>query len=475
MVNGLSGAPSNWDVLCEQLRKRLPPQVSADMLLHRSQANVRFATWDGIDRCGQRLADEVRAVAAAPENASLTRISFIGHSMGGLMARYALGVLFNPSAGTIAGLQPTHFITLATPHFGCDTDGVSAVPFITWSGGLPLLGDQIRGLLQGIAHATGAALLRRTGEHFFLLDGGGAADSAAPVPEAAPEKGRQRQTAFGTADADQPLLYQMTEDVPSKGLYFYSALKAFKTRTAYANTDGDHLVGWANSSLRPLDRLPPLPPEATREARGVVLEDPLPAAWDRDEWRKLQRLMANARSSGNGEPAAAAKLQEYRGSRAYEGPTSHPGQQVGGANGSSSSSSVWQALRNGSSSSSSSGGPNGSSGPQAASGSSDEDWGASADEDWATAAEANTAPEWGAESSAHNNIQVTRKVLNWQGKAVPRHLVEQLSAMERLLRDAGHAGAHSSKQSSPAGKAGGEGPDGAGMAGPQLATSVVGQ
>jgi hypothetical protein len=44
---------------------------------------VRFATWDGIDRCGQRLADEVRAVAAAPENASLTRISFIGHSMGG--------------------------------------------------------------------------------------------------------------------------------------------------------------------------------------------------------------------------------------------------------------------------------------------------------------------------------------------------------------------------------------------------------
>jgi hypothetical protein len=77
--------------------------------------------------------------------------------------------------------------------------------------------------------------------------------------------------------------------------------------------------------------------------------------------------------------------------------------------------------------------------------------------------------------AAHNNIQVTRKVLNWQGKAVPRHLVEQLSAMERLLRDAGHAGAHSSKQSSPAGKAGGEGPDGAGMAGPQLATSVVGQ
>lgn len=36
----------------------------------------------------------------------------------GLISRYALGSLFNPASGTIAGLQPAHFITLATPHFG---------------------------------------------------------------------------------------------------------------------------------------------------------------------------------------------------------------------------------------------------------------------------------------------------------------------------------------------------------------------
>ena len=52
-------------------------------LLCRSTANVRFATWHGIDRCGQRLADEVRSLVAAPENAGLTRISFVAHSMGG--------------------------------------------------------------------------------------------------------------------------------------------------------------------------------------------------------------------------------------------------------------------------------------------------------------------------------------------------------------------------------------------------------
>ena len=35
MVNGLSGAPSNWDYLCEQLQERLPPEIASDLLLHR--------------------------------------------------------------------------------------------------------------------------------------------------------------------------------------------------------------------------------------------------------------------------------------------------------------------------------------------------------------------------------------------------------------------------------------------------------
>lgn len=44
-------------------------------------------------------------------------------------------------------------------------------------------------------------------------------------------------------------------------------------------TGGDHLVGWANSSIRFLHQLPALPAQHTR-ARGVVLEEPFSAAWD---------------------------------------------------------------------------------------------------------------------------------------------------------------------------------------------------
>jgi hypothetical protein len=47
--------------------------------------------------------------------------------MGGLMARYAVGALFNPEKGYVCGLRPCHFVTMATPHCGCDADGVAQV------------------------------------------------------------------------------------------------------------------------------------------------------------------------------------------------------------------------------------------------------------------------------------------------------------------------------------------------------------
>lgn len=53
---------------------------------------VFVQTFDGIDNCGKRLATELReCVEAHPE---LKYISVIGHSMGGLIARHAIGALF---------------------------------------------------------------------------------------------------------------------------------------------------------------------------------------------------------------------------------------------------------------------------------------------------------------------------------------------------------------------------------------------
>ena len=57
-------------------------------------------TYQGIDRCGERLAEEVGAYVQ--QHPALQRISVVGHSMGGLIARYALGdppLLYKLSAG----------------------------------------------------------------------------------------------------------------------------------------------------------------------------------------------------------------------------------------------------------------------------------------------------------------------------------------------------------------------------------------
>ena len=66
---------------------------------------------------------------------NLRKISFVAHSVGGLVARYAIGRLYRPPKkenvedstdgtsiddlkATIGGLEPMNFITVATPHLG---------------------------------------------------------------------------------------------------------------------------------------------------------------------------------------------------------------------------------------------------------------------------------------------------------------------------------------------------------------------
>lgn len=89
-------------------------------------------TFDGIDVCGQRLAAEIKAIVEATP--SLMYISMLGHSMGGLMLRYAAGQLYDPDTGLMAKrLEPVHFITMATPHPRCDVQGESMVIVLSGS------------------------------------------------------------------------------------------------------------------------------------------------------------------------------------------------------------------------------------------------------------------------------------------------------------------------------------------------------
>jgi hypothetical protein len=103
-------------------------------------------------------------------------------------------------------------------------------------------------------------------------------------------------------------------------------------------------VGWANSSLRPLDRLPPLPPDAAKSARGVVLEDPLSAAWTADEWARLGGA-AGGSTNGAGAAASAARTPASHPAASYEPSRQYEAGRLASPLSGRSGDGAWQALR----------------------------------------------------------------------------------------------------------------------------------
>ncbi|KAK6944248.1 protein of unknown function DUF676, lipase-like [Dillenia turbinata] len=235
MVNGLVGSAADWKFVAQQFVKKLPDKV----VLHCSECNYSRLTFDGVDLMGERLAEEVLAVVR--RRPKVHKISFVAHSLGGLVARYAVARLYEPSPklepsdltgkrpdeetsnkrhleqqseARIAGLEPMNFITFATPHLG--SRGHRQLPFLC---GLPFLERK--------APETAHWIVGRSGKHLFLTD---------------------------DDDGRPPLLLQMVKD--SNDLKFISALGSFKRRVAYANANYDHVVGWSTSSIRRQQELP---------------------------------------------------------------------------------------------------------------------------------------------------------------------------------------------------------------------------
>jgi hypothetical protein len=74
----------------------------------RSTANEVLQSLNGIETGGRNLAKEIEDLRASEPN--LKRISFVGNSMGGLYARYAIKELFEPLSRKIATLEPHYFM-----------------------------------------------------------------------------------------------------------------------------------------------------------------------------------------------------------------------------------------------------------------------------------------------------------------------------------------------------------------------------
>ena len=98
LIHGMWGYPGHLAEAARIMTETLvePSQDDADGVRVRvlvSDANAQENTYDGIDWGGERVAQEVleEVSKVESEGGKVTRLSVMGYSLGGLIARYVIG------------------------------------------------------------------------------------------------------------------------------------------------------------------------------------------------------------------------------------------------------------------------------------------------------------------------------------------------------------------------------------------------
>jgi hypothetical protein len=160
-------------------------------------------TYDGIELGGERLAREIEETLDALEQKGqkIQKLSIVGYSLGGLIARYAVGLLH--SQGVLDKLEPANFTTFASPHVGVRTP--------------------LKGIRSHIWNGLGARTISMSGQQLFLID--------------------------EFRDTGRPLLSVLAD--PES--IFIQGLKKFRHRSVYANIVNDRSVVFYTSALSKVD------------------------------------------------------------------------------------------------------------------------------------------------------------------------------------------------------------------------------
>ncbi|KAF9038479.1 putative serine esterase-domain-containing protein [Panaeolus papilionaceus] len=216
LIHGMWGNPIHLAELERVARETYSEPTEEGINLHilTAQTIRDESTYDGVDWGGERVAQEVidQVAAFEKDGDSVVRFSVTGYSLGGLIARYCIGVL--QQRGFFDKIEPINFDTIATPHCG-----------------LPSYPTLFSSLSRGL----GPKLLSRTGEQFFCVD------KWSP-------KGR-------------PLLVVMAD--PER--VFYQTLAKFKHLRIYANAVNDMTVPYVTSAIETSD------PFADEDTNGIEI------------------------------------------------------------------------------------------------------------------------------------------------------------------------------------------------------------
>lgn len=200
------------DYLESQIQQIKSSNKEEKIITYKTNSHGGFLTYDGIDVNGKRIANEIIAETEKLTNngTRVRKFSILGYSLGGLISRYAIGVLYYE--GYFEKALPVNFTTFCTPHVG------AIKPYRSF------LAKMFNGFL--------SYFLAHSGAQMFLKD-----------------KQLVKSEYGGNNDLNLPLLVWMAE--PSST--FYVALSKFQHRMVYANAIGDKRAGFFTAAIATMD------------------------------------------------------------------------------------------------------------------------------------------------------------------------------------------------------------------------------
>lgn len=191
------------DYIESQVLDKIQP-ADEELVVYKTGSHSGYLTYDGVDINGKRTSDEIleQTNALSQEGNKVTKLSIIGYSLGGLISRYAVGILY--SQGYFDDIDPVNFITFCTPHVG---------------------------VLHPMNHSISVRLFNNFAPYFLA------------------HSGSQMFLKDMVSKTQKPLLVVMA-DVNS---YFYKVLKLFKHKSLYANVVNDKRAAFFTSAITAID------------------------------------------------------------------------------------------------------------------------------------------------------------------------------------------------------------------------------
>ncbi|CAH2355717.1 lipid droplet phospholipase 1 [[Candida] railenensis] len=122
LVHGLWGGPNHMLTIEKSIHEVIGHQSggSDERIATIRPSSFRFwKTYDGLRLNAERVISDVLyeiELIRQKQNSKVTKISFVGYSLGGLISRYAIGMLND--IGFFDEVKPVFFTTFATPHVG---------------------------------------------------------------------------------------------------------------------------------------------------------------------------------------------------------------------------------------------------------------------------------------------------------------------------------------------------------------------